>query len=80
MPIFYSELVRIYEVRNAIHLQAELKKEIAYQLQLSKIAYKRMVPFLAQIKAKLAKDKLIDIWAKKLPGQAREFSQSRNRD
>lgn len=59
MPIFYSELVRIYEVRNAIHLQAELKKEIAYRLQLSKIAYKRMAPFLAQIKAKLAKDKLI---------------------
>lgn len=59
MPIFYSELVRIYEVRNAIHLQAELKKEIAYQLQLSKIAYKRMAPFLAQIKAKLAQDELI---------------------
>ncbi len=59
MPIFYSELVRIYEVRNAIHLQAELKKEIAYQLQLSKIAYKRMAPFLGQIKAKLAQDKLI---------------------
>lgn len=59
MPIFYSELVRIYEVRNAIHLHAELKKEIDYHLQLSKIAYRRMKPFLEQIEEKLKTDKLI---------------------
>lgn len=59
MPTFYSELVRIYEVRNAIHLYAELKKEIDYHLQLSKLAYRRMQPFLEQIKRKLKTDKLI---------------------
>lgn len=59
MPTFYSELVRIYEVRNAIHLHAELKKEIDYHLQLSKIAYRRMQPFLEQIKNKLKTEKLI---------------------
>ncbi|MCH4239146.1 MAG: hypothetical protein LKF71_02610 [Oscillospiraceae bacterium] len=58
MPTFCSELIRIYEVRNAIHLQAELKKEIEYHLQLSKIAYRRMQPFLEQIKHKLKYDGL----------------------
>ena len=59
MPIFCSELIRIYEVRNAIHLHAELKKEIDYHLTLSKIAYRRMQPFLQQIKEKLNMDGLI---------------------
>lgn len=59
MPVFCSELVRIYEVRNAIHLQAELKKQIDYHLALSKIAYRRMKPFLQQIKTKLHADGLI---------------------
>lgn len=59
MPTFCSELIRIYEVRNAIHLQAELKKEIEYHLQLSKIAYRHMQPFLEQIKYKLELDKLL---------------------
>lgn len=59
MPTFCAELIRIYEVRNAIHLHAELKKEIAYHLALSKIAYRRMQPFLQQIKVKLSADGLI---------------------
>ena len=59
MPLFCSELVRIYEVRNAIHLHAEIKKDIDYHLELSKIAYLRMQPFLQQIKAKLRADGLI---------------------
>lgn len=59
MPIFCSELIRIYEVRNAIHLHAELKKEIDYHLALSKIAYRRIQPFLQQIKEKLSEDGLI---------------------
>lgn len=59
MPTFCSELIRIYEVRNAIHLHAELKKEIDYHLTLSKIAYRRMQPFLQQIKTKLSADGLI---------------------
>lgn len=59
MPTFCAELIRIYEMRNAIHLHAELKKEIDYHLVLSKIAYRRMQPFLQQIKAKLSADGLI---------------------
>lgn len=59
LPTFCSELIRIYEVRNAIHLHAELKKEIDYHLALSKIAYRRMQPFLQQIKTKLHADGLI---------------------
>lgn len=59
MPTFCSELIRIYEVRNAIHLHAELKKEIDYHLALSKIAYRRMQPFLQQIKNKLRTDGLV---------------------
>lgn len=58
-PTFCSELIRIYEVHNAIHLHAELKKEIDYHLALSKIAYRRMQPFLQQIKDKLNSDGLI---------------------
>lgn len=56
VPTFCSELIRIYEVRNAIHLHAELKKEVEYHLQLSRIAYRRIQPFLAQIKNKLSQD------------------------
>ncbi len=56
LPVFGAELIRIYEIRNAIHIQAELKKQIEYHLLLSKIAYRRMQPFLEQIKSKLFKD------------------------
>lgn len=59
MPPFCAELIRIYEVRNAIHLHAELKKEIDYHLALSKIAYRRMQPFLNQIRTKLNADGLL---------------------
>lgn len=59
MSTFCSELIRIYEVRNAIHLHAELKKEIDYHLALSRIAYRRMQPFLQQIKEKLSMDGLV---------------------
>src|SRR5699024_3447096 len=59
MPTFCAELIRIYEVRNAIHLHAELKKEIDYHLALSKIAYRRMQPFLNQIRTKLNADGLL---------------------
>lgn len=59
MPVFCSELIRIYEVRNSIHLHAELRKDIEYNLLLSKIAYRRMQPFLQQIKSKLSADGFI---------------------
>lgn len=52
-----SEIIEIYGYRNAIHLVAEQRKGIEYELELSKRAYRRMSPFLNQIKEKLKKDK-----------------------
>ena len=52
-----SEIIEIYGYRNAIHLVAEQRKGIEYELELSKRAYRRMRPFIDQIKAKLKIDK-----------------------
>lgn len=51
-----SEIIQIYEYRNAIHLVAEQRKKVAYELTLSKKAYKRMQPFLSQVKEGLRRD------------------------
>lgn len=51
-----SELIEIYGYRNAIHLVAEQRKGIEYELELSKRAYRRMSPFINQIKSKLKMD------------------------
>ena len=53
----YKESNGIYGYRNAIHLVAEQRKGIEYELELSKRAYRRMRPFIDQIKAKLKIDK-----------------------
>ncbi len=52
-----QEIIEIYGYRNAIHLAAELRKGIEYELDLSKRAYRRMQPFIEQIKGKLMRDK-----------------------
>lgn len=52
-----SEIIEIYGYRNAIHLIAEQRKGIEYELELSKRAYRRMRPFIDQIKEKLKADK-----------------------
>ncbi len=52
-----KELIEIYSYRNAIHLAAELRKGIEYELELSKRAYRRMRPFIDQIKTRLQIDK-----------------------
>lgn len=49
-----DELIEIYEARNAIHIHAEIRKNLDYQLKLSKTAYRRMRPFVDQIRAKLS--------------------------
>lgn len=49
-----EELVEFYEARNAIHIHAEIRKSMKYQLDLSKRAYLRMQPFKEQISAALA--------------------------
>lgn len=51
-----SELIEIYSYRNGIHIIAEQRKGINYELDLSKKAYRRMQPFIDQLKEKLIKD------------------------
>lgn len=52
-----KEIIEIYGYRNAIHLVAEQRKGIEYELDLSKRAYRRMRPFIDQIKGRLRQDK-----------------------
>jgi len=49
-----DELIEFYEARNAIHIHAEIRKSLDYQLDLSKRAYLRMQPFKEQMSAALA--------------------------
>lgn len=51
-----SEIIEIYSYRNGIHIIAEQRKGISYELDLSKRAYRRMRPFVDQIKEKLNTD------------------------
>jgi hypothetical protein len=44
-----DELIEFYEARNSIHIHAEIRKEINYELELSMQAYRRLVPFKDQI-------------------------------
>jgi len=46
-----DELIEFYEARNAIHIHAEIRKSLNYQLDLSKRAYLRMQPFKEQLSA-----------------------------
>ena len=48
-----DEIIEFYEARNAIHIHAEIRKSLEYQLDLSKRAYRRMEPFIDQIKNNL---------------------------
>ena len=52
-----EEIKEIYSFRNGIHLIAEQRKGIEYELDLSKKAYRRMRPFVDQIKERLIEDK-----------------------
>lgn len=54
-----SEIIEIYSYRNGIHIIAERRKGINYELELSRKAYRRMRPFIAQIKKKLVNDEKI---------------------
>jgi hypothetical protein len=44
-----DELIEFYEARNAIHIHAEIRKSLAYELDLSKRSYLRLQPFKEQI-------------------------------
>lgn len=54
-----TEIIEIYGYRNCIHLIAERRKDITYELELSKKAYRRMKPFIEQVKNKLEQDNKI---------------------
>lgn len=47
------ELIEFYEARNSIHIHAEIRKSIDYQIDLSRKAYRRMEPFREQVSARL---------------------------
>ena len=49
-----DEIIEFYEARNAIHIHAEIRKSLDYQLDLSKRAYLRVEPFIDQIKNNLS--------------------------
>ena len=50
-PWLKEELIEFYEARNAIHIHAEIRKSLNYQIDLSKRAYMRMEPFKEQVEA-----------------------------
>ena len=52
-----NELIKIYEIRNGLHMHAEIRKQIEYELETSRIAYRRMKLFVEQIKIKLKEQK-----------------------
>lgn len=54
-----KEIIEIYSYRNGIHIMAEQRKGLVYELDLSKRAYRRMRPFIDQIKEKLQSDNLM---------------------
>lgn len=51
-----TEIIEIYSYRNGIHIIAEQKRGLSYELGLSKRAYRRMRPFIDQLKEKLSAD------------------------
>lgn len=51
-----EELKEIYSFRNGIHLLAEQRKDINYEINMSRRAYMRLAPFCQQIKVKLERD------------------------
>lgn len=44
-----DELVEFYEARNSIHIHAEIRKSLNYELDLSRRSYLRLQPFKEQI-------------------------------
>ncbi len=49
--IYADEIKSFYTLRNSIHIEAAAKKNIEYEIEQSKIAYRRLRPFINDIKA-----------------------------
>lgn len=56
----FSDILEIYNLRNAIHIHAEIIKGVDYQLEISKKAHQLLKPFKRQIVDGLKKHKIID--------------------
>ena len=52
----YDVIVKIYSLRNAIHLHAELRRNIAYEIETAKDAYWHLQGFCRRIAEKMSKD------------------------
>jgi len=48
-----SELIELYEMRNAVHIHAEIRKQLTYELEKSKLAYWRFKKFYLQVTEEL---------------------------
>ena len=48
-PLLRDELIEFYEARNSIHIHAEIRKGLSYELYLSKRSYRRMQLFKEQV-------------------------------
>lgn len=44
-----EELIEFYEARNSIHIHAEIRKSLNYELDLSRRSYMRLQPFKEQV-------------------------------
>lgn len=51
-----KDICEFYRLRNAIHIENAIKKEIDYEIEQSALAYRRMRPFVDGIKEFLAKN------------------------
>jgi hypothetical protein len=56
----HTDLLELYNLRNAIHIHAEIAKGVNYQLEISKKAHKQLKPFKRQIIEGLKARKIID--------------------
>jgi hypothetical protein len=54
-----NELIYLYNIRNAVHIHAEIRKSLAYELDMSKKAYWRFEKFKVCIEKKLKEDSMI---------------------
>lgn len=52
-----DEIKEFYQLRNAIHIESAAKRQIDYEIDGTKLAYRRLRPFVDQIKEKIAVEK-----------------------
>lgn len=53
-----DDLIKLYEYRNTVHLEAELKKGLSYNLEMGELAYRRVEGLSIRLTEKLTNDTL----------------------